>query len=189
MDWKNIIPWDWFKHEEAQKNTQNTVPVKRNNDLSQTLMHQPFYQLHDEIDRVFNEAFHSFGMPSLRSKLFSENDLYNVDFFKPNTNISTDEDNYLISVEIPGMDEKDLNIELKDNVLIIKGNKHEEKQEKETNYYRSERYYGTFQRVLSIPSDAKTEAIAANMKNGVLSISIPKEKVDQSKIKQITINH
>jgi HSP20 family protein len=189
MNWKSIIPWDWFKHEEAQKNTQNSIAVKHANELSESVIHQPIYHLHNEIDRLFNDFFQNVNFPSIHSKLLTGNNLFNDHFFKPNTNISTSGDNYLISVEAPGMDEKDLNIELKDNVLIIKGNKQEEKQEKETHYYRSERYYGTFQRLISLPEDARTEAIDANMKNGVLSITIPKEKGDESKIKQITINH
>jgi len=55
MSWKNLNPWDWFKHEDDTKSDTNTIPVKRNDDLGNTTMINPMVQLHQDIDRVFND--------------------------------------------------------------------------------------------------------------------------------------
>ncbi|WP_222937654.1 Hsp20/alpha crystallin family protein [Spartinivicinus ruber] len=107
--------------------------------------------------------------------------------FKPSVDISAKDIEYLISVEVPGVEEKDIKLEIKDHTLVISGEKKQEKEDKEEHHYRVERSYGCFQRVLAIPEDASTEEINASFKNGVLSITLPRRELPNRKAKQIEI--
>lgn len=92
-----------------------------------------------------------------------------------------------ITVEVPGVDEKDVKVEVADNTMIIKGEKKQEKEEKDKNYYRVERSYGSFQRVLSLPEDASQDDIKATFKNGILTIKMPRKSLPKSKVRQIEV--
>jgi HSP20 family protein len=94
---------------------------------------------------------------------------------------------YTISVELPGVDEKEIQLELSNNTLKIKGEKKQQKEEKEKNYYRMERSYGSFQRVLSLPEDADQEKINATYKNGIMEIAIPRKASQKTETKKIEI--
>jgi HSP20 family protein len=96
-------------------------------------------------------------------------------------NIST------VSVELPGVDENEIQIELVNDTLKIKGEKKQQKEEKERNYYRMERSYGSFQRTLSLPEDADQDDIKAVYKNGVMNITIPRKAASKTETKQIEI--
>ncbi len=107
---------------------------------------------------------------------------------KPTLDIAASDEEYTISVELPGVDEKDVHLELLDETLVIKGEKKHEKEEKEKNYYQMERSYGSFQRVLSLPEDAEQDGIGAAYKRGILTITIPRKAKAATKSKQIAIN-
>lgn len=184
MDIKKLNPWNWFKHEEK-----STVPVR---DSEQTpSYHQPLanvMQLHREIDRLFDDAFR--GFPSISRPPF-RGSLINGDVmstFQASVNISSDDRQYTITLEAPGMEQKDLSIELNDHTLFIKGEKLR-KQEEDQHFYRVERHYGTFQRVLAIPEDGNTDEISAAMKNGILTVTIPRRELPKSNVKQIGIKN
>ncbi|MBF0266868.1 MAG: Hsp20/alpha crystallin family protein [Gammaproteobacteria bacterium] len=190
MSWKNLIPWDWFKHEDKAKVDNTTIPVQKNSDLGNlghSAIMNPMGQFHQEIDRLFDQAFSQFNMNPLRSRLF-DSKLWDNDFIKPNCDVSSKDNEYIISVEAPGLGEEDISIELRDDVLTIEGNKKEQKEEKDEHFYRSERRYGTFQRVLSLPKDAQADGIDAKMKNGVLTIRIPRLELEDSQVKRIAIS-
>jgi len=88
--------------------------------------------------------------------------------------------------ELPGIDLKDINVSITSNVLTIKGVKKVEKEEKKEKYYRKESRSGSFQRTLSLPTAVDAEKIAAELKNGILTITLPKR--EEEKPKQITVN-
>jgi HSP20 family protein len=94
---------------------------------------------------------------------------------------------YTISVELPGVDPKDVKLELSGDTLKISGEKKQETEHKEKDYYRIERSYGSFQRVLSLPEDADGDAITAEYKNGVMKIAIPRRQADAKDTKRIEI--
>ena len=103
----------------------------------------------------------------------------------PKIDIHEDERAVYVKAEIPGLDEKDLNVTLKDNTLTIAGEKKEEKEEedKKRNYYYCERSFGTFSRTVVLPEGIKADEITANYKNGILDIELPKgEKARPRKI-------
>ncbi|MFC1748941.1 Hsp20/alpha crystallin family protein [Pseudomonadota bacterium] len=188
MDMKKLNPWNWFKHEEKQDNKE-TIPVKRG-DYQQA--QHPFtniMQLHREIDRLFGDAFR--GLPSLsRTPLWEQ--MMSDDFvptFRANVNVAGDNGQYTITLEAPGMEQNDLSIELKDQALFIKGHKQQEQEEKDQHFYRVERHYGSFERVLAIPDDGNADKISASMKNGVLTVTIPRKELPKSDVKKIEINN
>lgn len=82
----------------------------------------------------------------------------------------------VVNVEIPGMETKDIDISLSGDLLIIKGEKKQEKEEKDENYYRVERSYGSFSRSIRVSVDVKSDEIQANYKNGTLKITLPKKE-------------
>jgi HSP20 family protein len=96
---------------------------------------------------------------------------------------------YTATVEVPGVDEKDVKVEMVNDTLTIRGEKKQEKEEKDKNYYRMERSYGSFQRVLSLPEDADQEGVSATFKNGVLTVTMPRKAAPAAHVRQIEIQH
>ncbi len=103
--------------------------------------------------------------------------------FFPAMDIVEDEQNIIIKVDVPGMSQKDISVEIHDDVLIIKGEKKVEEEIKEKNYHVSERRYGSFIRQITLPDYVEPEKTKAKVKDGVLTIVIPKrEEVKPKKI-------
>ncbi len=131
-----------------------------------------------DLDRVFDDFF-SFKPSSLvRSE------------WLPELDVVEDEKAIHVKAEMPGMEEKDINVTLDNHVLTISGEKKEEKREedKKKNYIYSERKYGCFSRSLSLPEGIKADKIRADFKKGVLSIEIPKDEAAQPKKIKVNIN-
>jgi len=142
------------------------------------------WSLHREIDKLFANAFTNIGRPSDGEAVEG--------VMSPKIDISSTEQEYLISAELPGIEEKNIELEVLEGVLTIKAHReHESKNEsndEKKNYYRVERHYGMFQRVLQLPEDADSENIAANYKNGVLNISVSRKIPQKNEAKKITIS-
>ena len=94
---------------------------------------------------------------------------------------------YSITVEVPGVNEEDVKVEISDNTMSIHGEKKQEKEKKDKNFYKVERSYGSFQRVLSLPEDADHDDIKATFNKGVLTIKVPRKALPKSDVKQIKI--
>jgi HSP20 family protein len=94
---------------------------------------------------------------------------------------------YVIKAELPGLDEKNIEVKVANGVLSIKGEKHEEKEEKEKDYYRRERSFGSFERSFQLPDNIEDDKIEANFKNGVLSVTLPKSAEAQQQAKKIEV--
>ncbi|MEO0138971.1 MAG: Hsp20/alpha crystallin family protein [candidate division WOR-3 bacterium] len=94
-------------------------------------------------------------------------------------------DKYILKVDVPGVKKEDLKLEVSDNVLTISGERKEEKEEREAQYYRREILYGSFQRSIQLPSNVEPDKISAKLENGVLTIEIP--KTEKAKAKEIPI--
>lgn len=179
MDIKKLAPWNWFKDEEASETKH--LPVSRAGQNYYT----PLTQLHQEIDRMFDSVFRNFGLPSLGVNTALAQDA----LLKPNVDIAASDKEYTITVEVPGVEEDKIKLELADNTLTIKGEKKQESEKKEKDFYRVERSYGSFQRVLSLPEDADQDGIDAQFKNGVLTITLPRKAISKPKGKVIDIKH
>ncbi len=134
-------------------------------------------RLRDDIDDMFERMFRSFssGLPDIFT---GEGEIW------PSVDVLEDKKNIIVKVEIPGMNPSDFDISLSDNVLTIKGEKKQEKEEKDKNFYMMERQYGTFIRRIPLPVEVKEEKVKASYKDGILKVVIPKKKeVKESKIK------
>jgi len=106
--------------------------------------------------------------------------------FGPPVDIIEDEQKLTFKVEVPGIEEKDIKVEVENNVLTVRGERKLEKEVKEENFRRMERHYGAFARSFSLPPSVDAEKIEANYNNGVLAIQMPKRA--EAKPKQIKVN-
>ena len=106
--------------------------------------------------------------------------------WKPVVDIYDNEDKFVINAELPGVDKKDIVIDVKDRLLTLKGERSSEKEVKEDKYHRRERAYGSFERVFTLPAEIDPVQIKADFKNGILKIDIPKQ--EEQKPRQITVN-
>jgi len=136
-----------------------------------------FGEVKNEMDRMFDDIFHYHGMPTLNGIKSPQ--------FSPALDFIEKEKEYLINLEIPGIEENNIEINLTDDeTLVIKGEKTHRNKEENDEFFVNERYYGTFRRELSIPANCKTESIGASYKNGVLTLTLPKlEEVKKEKRK------
>ncbi len=103
----------------------------------------------------------------------------------PTLDVSETKNDYVVKAELPGIDPKDIDISLTNDLLTIKGEKKQEKEEKEENYHLIERSYGSFTRSVRLPGQVQSDKINANFKNGVLRVTLP--KTEEAKKKEIKI--
>lgn len=132
--------------------------------------------------RPFNNNFDTWFEDAFKSLNSSEVETGN---WLPNVDIYETDERYVINAEIPGLTKEDIDIDLKENILTIKGEKKFEEKTEEDNYVRVERRYGTFQRSFALSENADAEKINASYTNGVLKVSIPKK--EEAKPKQIKV--
>src|SRR5438270_12779993 len=106
--------------------------------------------------------------------------------FAPPVDIYEDEHNITLKIEVPGIDEKDIDVRVENNTLTVHGERKIEQEEKEENYRRIERQYGSFTRTFTLPTTVDTESVSANYDKGVLKIKLAKKA--EAKPKQIKVN-
>jgi HSP20 family protein len=134
----------------------------------------------DSLQRSINRLFNDAG--SARRERREGADA----MWAPAMNSYEDTDAFLVSCDLPGMDQKDIKINLDNNTLTISGTRKLEHEDKKENYQRIECVFGTFSRSFSLPATVDTEKIEANVENGVLKIRLPKR--EESKPRQISIS-
>lgn len=184
MDTNKLNPWNWLNKEDEEG---KVLPVKQQKlGRRHRLMPTPLLNLHDEIDRLFDKTFHGVEFPS---PFFEKHSfpMLSEGILKPDVDISGTENEYTISAELPGMTDEDISVELKGDALILKGEKRQEKKSEEEGYYRVERNYGSFQRVLTVPKDADVDNIKAKYRNGVITITLPRKAEAITDTKKISI--
>ena len=129
-------------------------------------------------------------MPSLRRMFDVEPAFrYESTFSVPSPAVDITEDAaaYKVTAELPGMSEKEIEVVLSDDTLTLKGEKRQEKEQKEKNFYLSERSYGSFQRSFTLPDGVDRDKIAADFSKGVLTISMPKTAKAKEAEKKIEV--
>ncbi len=104
----------------------------------------------------------------------------------PSLEVKEDENQFQVHLDIPGMDRKDLDISVTGNTLTVKGERKEEENKKGKGYFYSERRYGSFQRSVELPVEVEADKVAANYKDGVLELTLPKS--ERAKPKQIKVD-
>ena len=134
-----------------------------------------FNTLQDRINRVFRESYSGAG----------QDDALTTSSFAPAVDVYEDEHKVALKIEVPGIDEKDIDVRVENNTLTVHGERKIEKEEKEENYRRVERQYGSFTRTFTLPTTVDTEKVSATYDKGVLKIALPKKA--EAKPKQIKV--
>jgi len=133
---------------------------------------------------------------NLRSLQKEINALFDDDFFpasaglfdrtySPTVDVVENPDEYVVTCELPGMSESDVDVQVADNVLTIKGEKKDTSEHKEKRWYKRESWYGSFQRTIPMPMGIDGEKIRGELENGVLRLTLPKK--EEAKPKQISV--
>jgi HSP20 family protein len=166
------------------------IPAKRETtEPSFTTGWPPFESLRQEIDRLFDDFGLGFRWPFGRSLLTAEPLLRRKMALAkmPAVDFTENEKAYEITADLPGMDEKDIEVKVADGVMTIKGEKQEEKEDKKKDYYLHERSFGSFQRSFELPESVDPDKIEARFKKGVLTVTLPKRPEAQKPAKKIEV--
>jgi HSP20 family protein len=134
-----------------------------------------FTTLQDRMNRLFRDSFGPEGEQSLAATTFA-----------PAVDVYEDEHNITLKIEVPGIDEKDIDVRIENSTLTVHGERKFEKEEKEENFRRVERQYGSFTRSFTLPNTVDPEQISATYDKGVLKIQLAKKA--EAKPKQIKVN-
>ncbi|MET0529195.1 MAG: Hsp20/alpha crystallin family protein [Microvirga sp.] len=164
MNMRDLIPWG---------RNQQTVPHRFREESD------PFMTLHREMNRLFDDVFRGFDMPSFGS-------MSRTGVGWPHMEVVDNDKDVCISAELPGMEDKDVEVLMQDGVLTIRGEKKSEIEDKERAF--SERAYGRFERRIPLAWEVEEDKIEASFKNGVLIITMPKAPQAAAQAKRIAIN-
>ncbi|MFO7306253.1 MAG: Hsp20/alpha crystallin family protein [Gammaproteobacteria bacterium] len=164
-----LIPW---------RRSGSLLPWRRDDGFFGSLRRE-IDMLHRDIDRLFDEMW-SGRWPSLAVEPMGGD-------IMPQLDMTEDDQAFHLNVELPGMDEKDFEVTLRNHTLTIKGEKKEEKETKDRDVHRRERAYGYFRRSIELPADVDADKITATYRKGVLTIDLPKTKQAQDQAKRIEV--
>jgi HSP20 family protein len=142
----------------------------------------PYRELQRDMNRLFEDFFEGFPlMPR-----WGESELA-LEGFTPRVDIAETEKDVKVSAELPGMDEKDIAVEMDEDALTIRGERREEQEEKGKRWYRRELSYGSFHRRIPLPASVEGAKATAKFKKGVLTVTVPKREAEHEKRKSIKI--
>jgi HSP20 family protein len=161
----DLVPW---------KKPSDTLAVRRR-ELD------PFVRMRQEIDEMFNNVL---GDWTGRMNLFNRG---GMGAFMPIVDVTETAKEIRVTAELPGLDEKDLEVSIQEDSLWIKGEKREEHEAERGDIYRSERQYGAFERMIPLPAEVDADKIKASFKKGVLRVTLPKTKEAQSSRRVIQV--
>ncbi|WP_136808678.1 Hsp20/alpha crystallin family protein [Desulfosediminicola flagellatus] len=162
MEFKNLAPWNWFK----KKKEQSAARLKQ-------------LSVYEEIDQVFDSGLddHFWSSFSLERPATP---LTDPGLLRPYIDISASNTEYLITLDIPGVQRESIELEVSRKTLVIKGEKRQEQEEQQTQFYHIQRSFGSFQRALSLPDDADHENLKVHFKHGRLYITLPRKEKSYS---------
>lgn len=164
VDFRSLIPW--------RERTQ--VPVTRDD------FFDPFLSFRREVDRIFDSFFTRLGSTAIDAGSVWTG-------LSPAVDIAETDKELVITAEVPGVSEKDIDVTFADNVLTIRGEKKAEQEHKNGNFAYAERRYGSFSRSIRLPFEANDEDIEARYDKGVLTVRVPKPASSQNEVKRIEV--
>ncbi|HSG96119.1 MAG TPA: Hsp20/alpha crystallin family protein [Afifellaceae bacterium] len=167
---RELAPWRWGGLREWEPEERPFEMFRRDMDT-----------LHRKMDRLFDDMWRG------GERLTPMAGMWGMERVSPRLDETEDDKAFHIRVELPGMDRDDVDVELSDGMLMIRGEKKQEEEEKGVDYYRKERSFGAFRRTLPIPAEVDEAKIDASFKKGVLCIDLPKTREAQKKVKHITV--
>ncbi len=164
MSMRELVPWSWGRREAS---------------LAPAAGHDPFLALQRQIDDLFNGFARSVGWPGAgtaeRAALL------------PSVDLVDDGDKLVLTAELPGMSEKEIELTLREGALVIQGEKREEREVKDKDVYRLERSYGKVHRAVPLPCAVKEDAIKASFKHGILTVKLPKQEGAADRSRRIPV--
>ena len=167
------------------------VPVELKKSLPPTrAAADPWLTLRSELDRLFDRFTSMSGLPAI-DRMFDFEPMWpapaTFTFSAPAVDVTEDEKAYKITAELPGIEEKNIDVTVSGDMLTLKGEKHFEREEKDKHRHMSERAYGAFQRSFVLPEGVDRDKIAADLAKGVLTITLPKTEKAQQAQKKIAV--
>jgi HSP20 family protein len=164
-----LVPW--------RRHTEGATPDR---------FEQPFMTLQRQMNRLFGENLDNIWGGSLHWPAIGGL-MRQVPFETPRVDIAETDTEVQVAADLPGLDEKDVQVTLEENLLTIHGEKKVEHEEKKKNYHLMERSYGAFQREIPLPAGIDTKKVKASFKKGVLQVTLPKLPDAQSRRQQIKV--
>jgi len=153
-------------------NWRSLIPIGRDRDVARRESDNPFVSLQREVDRLFQDFGR--GFPAFGTREFGRDLMPAIDVTESDREIE-------ITAELPGLEEKDVQLNVADNVLTIRGEKKAEKEDKQKDYHVVERSYGSFYRAFELPAGVEVDKIKADIAKGVLKVTVPKPAPKQAK--------
>ena len=166
MQIKDLIPWGRDKENSPASETGQSS--------------NPLMSLQRDINQVFENFWHKVDNGR-------NGDDTLVGMFGPSTDVTETDKSVSVSVELPGMSEKDIDISVSDNAITIRGEKRIEHEEERKGVYMSERHYGSFYRTVPLPAGVDPDKAEATFKNGVLTVTLPKTDEAMASVKRIPV--
>jgi HSP20 family protein len=154
------------------------IPWSRGGRLAVRQPEDLFSQLHREMNQLFDDVWRGFDLPAAAGSRYS---------LQPKVDVAETDKDIEVTVELPGLDEKDVEVTLADGVLTLKGEKKSERKEEGKGFYVAERSYGSFHRSIALPEGVDAEKVSAEFSKGVLTVKAPKLPEVQSSVKKIAI--
>ena len=158
------------------------LPLRYRREVRQNDLSSPFSALHRQMNRLFDDFFGDLVLQPGEGRVFQT-------AFLPRINVKDTGQEIEISAELPGMEQKDVELVLEDSILTLRGEKKMQQEEKKENYYHLESGYGTFQRSVALPAEVDESKAEAHFKNGILTVRVPKTEPERAKKQKIEIKN
>ena len=165
----DLIPW-------SRQENRLPVPVGTERDRNDTTY--PLLSLHREMNRLFDEVFRGLGTPALSS--------FERGLSWPNLELAETAKDIRVTAELPGLEEKDVEITVEEGVLTLRGEKKSEHEDKDRGY--TERSYGRFERRIGLPKGIDRDKAEAAFRNGVLTVTLPKTEAANENVRRTPVN-
>jgi HSP20 family protein len=169
MALRDLIPWS---------RQENRLPHPVSPERDRGYDTHPLLSLHREVNRLFDDVFRGFGVPAFGG--------FGRDGGWPHVELSETDKDIRVTAELPGLDQKDVEISVEEGVLTLSGEKRAEIEDKDRGY--SERSYGRFERRIGLPLSVDREHADATFRNGVLTVTLPKTEAAKQNVRRIPIN-
>jgi len=169
MAFRDLIPWS---------RQENRLPVPVSAERGDNRDTHPLLSLHRDMNRLFDDAFRGFGVPAFAG-------LHRPAGW-PNVELGETDKEIRVTAELPGLDEKEVEITVEDGALTLRGEKRSEVEDKDRGY--TERSYGRFERRIGLPQGVDRDNASARFRNGVLTITLPKTEAANENVRRIPVN-
>lgn len=175
----DLKKWSPFRFP-RQRGRNPEMPARTSSTMPLTIA-----SMRDEMDRMFERIWNNpFAAIDSQDRWFGD---FSLPDFQPKLDVTDDKDNLRVALEVPGIDSKDLEVEVRDGILTVSGEKKQEETSKDDGCYRTERSYGYFQRSVPLPSEVDSAKAEAKFDKGILTIRMPKTERGKQQSTKVAI--